>query len=286
MPPITGKRFIVLPSSSALISDAQEQYPVDEDGVVRVYTSLSSALSQCVANRGDVVSIMPGSYTISSNIALSTSGVTIEGMGPAGAVTIVTDTADTLTVTGDNFTMRNVAFTMAATLSSVVLTGCDNFLIEDCAFTTTAGGAGTYAIEMVTTANTNGTIRRCAFNANMNVASGSVTVAGFILGLGNNIRIEDCDFRSRRQTTANAGAVTAGVVFSAAADWGNIVRRCTFIEHNGATFTAGIDYGTTVTTGGVEAYDNRFLLATGANAIVNGSNDAGIGNQAPANGTV
>ena len=281
-----GRTFIIVPASNAFIPDYGEQFPVgDNDGQARVFQTFAAANSALVTGRGDRVLVHPGAYTITANVAITKSHWTMEGIGPGGSAVITTSTADSLTITGDNWSIKNMGFVAATTLSCVVLTGCDSWAIEDCQFLSTVGGAGTYFIEMVTTANTLGSIKGCRFTANLDVSGGGVTMTGMILGLGNRIAIEHCSFDARRQTTANAGAVTAGITFGAAADWGNTVTFCRFVEHNGATFTAGIEYATNVTTGGVWPTYNTFLLATDTNAISPGSNAAGFSNNM-ASGTV
>lgn len=281
-----AKNFYVVPAASVLVPELANTFVVDEEGVVRVFTALETALANVVSNRGDVINVCMGSYAYTSTgISSAANGFVIRGAGPAGSVTISASAADTLTLTGDNWALENITLTSAGTFSSLVMTGCDNFDIKNCRFFTSGGGAGTYLIEMVTTANSIGKITNSSFTANLDVSAGAATVTALILGLGNRMNIEDCQFHARRQTTANAGAVTDGIVFANANDWGIVVKRCDFIEHNGATFTAGLEYGTNVTTGGVFPTMNNFLLGTAANAVVNGSNSAGFGNNM-ANGTV
>lgn len=283
----TGKAFYVIPSTGANVGELTSYFKTDEDGIVRAYTDIATAISACLTQHGDVVRLTPGTYTLTAGLTIAADGVTLEGYGAPGSCIIATSgTVDLLTCTNDNLILRNLEFRGAATKSSIVLTGVDQFLIEDCNIDHTGvAGAGTNGIKMVTTANTKGRIRRCRLSANLDVSGGSATMDALIAGLGNRITIEDCQLDARRQTTANAGAVTDGILFAAAADWGNVVQRCTFVEHNGATFTAGLEYGTNVLTGGVFPCFNNFLLATAANAIVNGSNSAGFGNNI-ANGTV
>lgn len=280
-----GRTFFLVPASNAFIPAYQQQYPTGDEGQARVAQTLSAAFDLVTTGRGDKILAHPGAHTVTANIALTKSNWTLEGLGPMGSCVITTSTADTLTLTGDNWAIRNMGFVAATTLSCIVLTGCDNWIIEDCNFLTTVGGAGTYFIEMVTTANTLGKINNCRFSANLTVSGATQTMTAMIQGLGNRIDIMNSSFDARRASTDNNGVVTAGVIYAAAADWGNRIFNCSFIEHNGATFTAGINYGTTVTDGGVLQFNNTFLLGTAANAVVNGANSAGFGSNV-ANGTV
>lgn len=271
-----GKTFHVVSSAAAYVGEFFDYYKPDEDGVPRAYTDLATALAAVVSGRGDTIYVDPGTYTLTSGLSSSRSGFKIVGNGPPGSV-VIAGSVDLLTLTGDNIELRNLQFQNAATFSGLVLTGVDNLLVKDCNFLHSgAGGAGTYGVEMVTTANTNVVFDGCRLTANCDVSGGAVTVTALALGLGSKHLWNNCLFESRRQTTANAAAVTAGLVYAAAADWGDYVKGCTFVEHNGATFTAGLNYGTGVTTGGVFPTNCNFLLATAANAIVNGSNAEGF----------
>ncbi len=160
--------------------------------------------------------------------------------------------------------------------------GCD---IHDNVFTSAVGGAASHFIQMLTTACNYNNIYDNRFISNLDVAAGAITQTSHITGLGIGNVIEDNTFVAGRVTTANAGAVTAGVIFAAAADAGNVVRRNEFTEFNGATFTAGVNYGTTAVAGSVMCTANNFMLATAANAVVPGSNAAEFANNI-ASGTV
>ena len=77
-----AKVFFVGLSTASWYPDFGNIFPNDEDGVVRVYSSISSALSNCVANRGDVILALPGyAETLTSALALSVAGVSIIGIG-------------------------------------------------------------------------------------------------------------------------------------------------------------------------------------------------------------
>lgn len=53
--PGAGKQFYVVGSTSVFFSEYQSLFPVDEDGVVLVYSSWTAALAACVTSRGDVI---------------------------------------------------------------------------------------------------------------------------------------------------------------------------------------------------------------------------------------
>ena len=83
-PLTTGKIFFLLSSSEAQFADFNNRFPVDEDGVVRVYTSWASALAACTAGQGDIIEVSPGFTTALSAAELlsaETKGVTIYQAG-------------------------------------------------------------------------------------------------------------------------------------------------------------------------------------------------------------
>lgn len=282
----TGKTFVLVPSGSALIPDLNDQFPSDEFGVPRVYTSFASGsntiLGNTASNRGDVILVMPGSYTISTVATLSNSGVRIIGVGPMGGVTFTGSAANILTITGDNCEIANIRFVAASAFDAVNMTGADYCWVHDCMFEG-VGGSTSRCIEMLTTACNDNLIERCKFFSNLNTSSGTATQTAHITGLGSRNIIQDCTFQSHRTSTSNAGATTDCIVFSNAADIGNVLRRNTVYESNGATFTEGFDYGTSALD--FLVHSNNFLLATAGNAIVNGGNSAGFDNNV-GNGTV
>lgn len=281
----TGKTFVVVPSTSTLIPDLQDQYPVDEDGVPRIYTDLASALAAVVSARGDTVAVMPGTYTISTVLSSSASDFKLVGIGMPGEAILTGSAASILTLTGSGVEVANFTFNIATTKKAITLTGANNCNIHDNKFLSAVGGTASHFIHMLTTACSYNWIHDNEFISNLVVAAAGVTQTSHITGLGIGNIIEHNLFVAGRVTTDNAGAVTSGIVFAAAADAGNIVRANTFTEFNGATFTAGVDYGTTALGGSVICVENNFMLATAANAVVNGSNAGNFANNI-ASGTV
>lgn len=70
-PPTTGKTFLAILSTSTNLPAMQDLFTYDNDGVQRVYTSLTSALAACVAGRGDVVVISSDLTTAPTDTELS-----------------------------------------------------------------------------------------------------------------------------------------------------------------------------------------------------------------------
>lgn len=73
-PSTTGKTFLAVLSTATNLSALQDLFTFDNDGVQRVYTSLTSALAACVAGRGDVVVISSDLTTAPTDTELSSAG--------------------------------------------------------------------------------------------------------------------------------------------------------------------------------------------------------------------
>jgi hypothetical protein len=92
LPMGSGKVFFVLNASDAYAGDFQNEYPVDKDGVPRVYIgaanyadlAIQGALDACVANRNDYVFVMPSAATYTLNAALTMSKKNVHLIAPGG----------------------------------------------------------------------------------------------------------------------------------------------------------------------------------------------------------
>lgn len=110
------------------------------------FSTLAYAVTQCIANRGDVIFIKPGhAEAISSATALTLSiaGVAIIGLG-LGAIrptfTLDTATTATINVTAANIAIKNCIFSanFADIVSFFTLTTAKNFTLEGNLFKATA----------------------------------------------------------------------------------------------------------------------------------------------------
>ena len=170
------------------------------------FATLAYAVSQCVANRGDVIMVKPGhTETISSATALtlSTAGVAIIGLGiGANRPTFTLDTATTATinVTAANIAIKNCIFTanFADIVSFFTLTTAKNFTLEGNMFKATATNMNSLYV-----VDTNATSADCAGMAiignkwiepdlatlsmvKMDGTNDNVTISGNMVSLGVN----------------------------------------------------------------------------------------------------
>lgn len=104
-----GKCFIVTPSTSTQMPNFQQMFPLDEDGVVRVTSTVASAISQTEAGRGDVIYIF-GSIDEAVTVPRTTSNLTIIGGNTKQSSAIAPSTASAvaLTVDADDVTLINL----------------------------------------------------------------------------------------------------------------------------------------------------------------------------------
>jgi len=92
LPMTTGKVFFVAAASDAYTAELVNEYPVDRDGVPRVYVAttnyadlaIQAALDACVANRDDYVMVLPSAATYTLNALLTMSKKNVHLIAPGG----------------------------------------------------------------------------------------------------------------------------------------------------------------------------------------------------------
>jgi len=79
-----AKLFLVSDSDDTTVgpSNLGNEFPVDNEGVVRVYTTIQAAVNAAAASRGDVIAVLPGyDHTLGRADSWTTAGVHIVGIG-------------------------------------------------------------------------------------------------------------------------------------------------------------------------------------------------------------
>lgn len=140
--PPTGKVFLVADSGVVDYETLGFEFPVDKDGVVRVFSTLDAAVSACTADRGDVIYVMPGHTEVVSDagdIALDVGGVKIIGLGEGTkrpSISFDTATDASVTVSDDDISIENFVFSagFADIVAPFTLTTAKNFKIKGCDF--------------------------------------------------------------------------------------------------------------------------------------------------------
>lgn len=113
----TGRFFIVGKATLAGINEVLAMYPGNyPDGVAVVYPTIKLALASCLANRGDVIFVMPGhteNITNATDLAISTAGVSIVGLGQGNlrpTLTFTTAVTANVPITAANTLITGLSF--------------------------------------------------------------------------------------------------------------------------------------------------------------------------------
>jgi hypothetical protein len=111
----------------------------------RPFASIDYAIGQCVAGRGDIIVVTPGSTaTVSAagSITADVAGVAIVGLGTGSArptISFTTATTASIVVSAANVTFKNIIFSAAfADVAEVFTPSARNLWLEDCDFVDSA----------------------------------------------------------------------------------------------------------------------------------------------------
>lgn len=143
-----AKLFLVSDSDDTTVGPANlgNEYPVDKDGVVRVYTTIQAAVNAASAGRGDVVGVLPGyDHTLGRADSWATAGVRVVGFGNGSNRPIVryTTATDEVGVGANNIEIRNIRFLAAVDSCARALdldSGFSGAAIRNCIFDFAATG--------------------------------------------------------------------------------------------------------------------------------------------------
>lgn len=114
------------------------------------FSSLNYAITQCVANRGDIIILAPGhteTITSATSLVLGTAGVAIIGLGTGSnrpTFTFTTANTATVAVTAANITLQNILFissflNVAGAITATGTATPKDLTIDNCEFRDTAG---------------------------------------------------------------------------------------------------------------------------------------------------
>lgn len=159
-----GKVFWV--SNSGVLSDRQIGSSNGNKGTFDApFSTITGALAQCVAHRGDVVMVKPGhaeTLAAAAGIVLSKAGVALIGLGTGEkrpTISLGTATTTSITVTASNVSVQNflfkATFADVATVFSIANAQvATDFAVENCEFRDTATNLNFVAcVKVGTTAN-------------------------------------------------------------------------------------------------------------------------------------
>lgn len=108
----------------------------------RPFSTLAYAVSQCVANRGDIIMLKPGhaeSIASATALSMSVAGVAVIGVGTGSlrpAFTLGTATTATINITAANVSFFNCLFkaNLADIVSLFTTTAAKSFTLDNCEF--------------------------------------------------------------------------------------------------------------------------------------------------------
>lgn len=143
-----AKLFLVSDSDDTTVGPANlaADFPVDKDGVVRVYTTIQAAVNAAAAGRGDVVAVLPGyDHTLGRADSWATAGVSVIGYGRGLNRPIIryTATTDEVGIGANNIRVSNLRFLAAVDSCDRALdfdTGFSGGQLDNCIFDYNATG--------------------------------------------------------------------------------------------------------------------------------------------------
>lgn len=143
-----AKLFLVCDSDDTTVGPLNlgNEFPVDKDGLTRVYTTIQAAVNAASANRGDVVLVLQGyDHTLGRADSWATAGVHIVGLGDNNSRPIIryTSTTDEVGVAANNVHIKNLRFLSAVDSCARALdfdTGFTGGHLEECVFDFNATG--------------------------------------------------------------------------------------------------------------------------------------------------
>lgn len=198
-PQTTGKTFLVSKSTQPNADALWQLFTPDTEWVSRIFPTITAALAQCVANRGDVIYVAPWyTETISAAgwLTISKAWVSIIGLGTGSLrPTITSDTSNLTTtlVSAANVTISNFIFiaNFLNIATCIALTTATDFEVSNCSFRDTSSILNfKTCVQTNTTSNNADGLAFLRNRANL-LATASTTTPIKMLGTNTRIRIQD-----------------------------------------------------------------------------------------------
>lgn len=222
----SAKIFFVASADSVDYQSLQQEFPVDKDGEVRVFTTIQAAVDASTASRGDVIYVMPGhveTVTAAAGLALDKAGITLIGYGNADLrpqIDFTTVVGADMDVDADNITMKNFRFTGGVdALTGPIDVNAANFTLLDCVTEDVTGQTVDF---IVTDANASG-LTIDGWTHKGAVAAGAATAIS-IVG-GGNISIDNFNIDGNFSVAAIENVTTAATNLNVGARSSNNIAR-------------------------------------------------------------
>lgn len=234
------------------------------------FATLNYAVTQCVANRGDVIVIKPGhaeSITAATGTGIAIAGVAIIGLGSGSnrpTFTYTTANTATIAVSAANVSITNCRFVanFLSISSPITLTTAANFTLQSCSFTETSGVLN--FLNIVKSTGAANTVDGLTILDTSWIGLGTTSVNSFVLTANdiNGLNLQRNYVNLAR--TADAPiyvSVTAGVLTALFAEYNIGISKQTATTGGSFTNVAG------TTSTGVLSRNFMQTLTTGSDAI-------------------
>lgn len=266
-----GKTFWVSNNTTGLLPGQSGGSDGNKGTFDRPFSTLAYAITQCVANRGDIIFIKPGhAETITSNTALpfNVAGIAIVGLG-AGAsrptFTFTTANTNRIPVSAANISIQNCVFigNFLSIATCFLLTTAPEFTVDNCAFRDTSAVLGFLSIVTTTVSvNADG----LTFTNNEVYSDATTSPGPAIVIAGTIARLTVSDNMVVHSTASNN--VAALIAHGALVVSGLRCERNLIFSVNTDTATGGILLTTSATTGSGIISGNRIRALDTAAAIL------------------
>lgn len=235
------------------------------------FATLEYALSQCYANRGDIIFIKPGhAESIASATALNfdVAGVAVVGLGSGSnrpTFTYTTANTATIPVTAANMSVQNCLLVgnFLSIASAFTLATAPNFTIQNCEFADTSAVLGFLSI-VTTTVSLNAD--NLAFLGNKVVCTATTTPGPTVVVANTMSGLTIADNRITHTTISNN--VSALLEHGALVMTDLLVQKNKVFSVNTDTATGAILVKTTAITGSGQIIENYIRALDIAAAIV------------------
>jgi hypothetical protein len=231
-----AKVFLVCDSDDTTVGPMNlgAEFPVDNEGVVRVYTTIQSAVNAASANRGDVVLVLPGyDHTLARADSWATAGVTVLGIGNGSNMPTVRYGAktDEVGIAANNVTVDGIRFLADADSIARALdldSGFSGHTVRNCAFDFDSNGQDFRVMMRVASPRT--LIESNDFRAEDTAGCGKgISILG---GYPDFLKIRNNSFYGQFDTVGDSSDVAGAIAIDVEHDSGDTVLRGLEISEN------------------------------------------------------
>lgn len=260
---VGGQVFFVSSVTTGAIIDAVKQMiKPDPTGVQRFYTTIDSAIGNCVSNRGDVIIVLPGhteTVIAAAGIDCDVAGIKIIGLGEGSlrpTVTFSTDVAADMDIDAANITIENIIFDLTGVdaLTAPIDVNAADFTMKNCKVINASASAQATLCLLTDATATRMRVEGCEFLGTTDAGTATcIRIVG-----GNEHVIKNNRFYGAYTTTLGAIQNVTTACLRCTIE-GNVIENATASSAVAMTFVS-------TSTGSI--YNNRMQVLTGTAPIV------------------